>query len=50
MGNIGEVKRLVDKGAEVNAQDDCDRAPLYRAASNGHKDVAAFLCQRGRCQ
>jgi ankyrin repeat protein len=46
-GNLEEVKRLLDKGAEVDARDIGDWTPLHLAADKGHTDVVRLLLDRG---
>jgi ankyrin repeat protein len=49
-GDITEVKRLIEQGADVNAPDAEHRiglTPLHYAAENGHSDTVALLIERG---
>ena len=45
LDNTSEVIRLLDKGADVNSQE--DDTPLYVAANLGRKDIAELLISRG---
>jgi cytohesin len=46
-GNVKEVKRLLDKGVDVNAGGDDGWTALHWAAQTGHTDVAKLLLARG---
>ena len=46
-GNLEEVKSLLDRGANVNAEGVYKWTPLHRAALNGHTEVARLLIDRG---
>ncbi|MHC4103662.1 MAG: ankyrin repeat domain-containing protein [Planctomycetota bacterium] len=46
-GQIGEVKRLVAKGANVNARDMEGFTPLHFAVREGHQTVAELLIEKG---
>jgi hypothetical protein len=46
-GDLGEVRRLLDKGADVNAKSGIGWTPLHAAAFCGHLDVVKFLVERG---
>ncbi|PKY00610.1 kinase-like protein, partial [Aspergillus campestris IBT 28561] len=41
------LKRLIDAGASVNAEDNCGHTPLYEAAFRHKRDVMALLVERG---
>ena len=42
-GNIVEMKRLIDAGADVNAKDKREWTPLHYASYNGHTDAMKLL-------
>lgn len=45
-GNVEEVKRLIDRGAKVDAKDDVGGTALHRAAENGNfKSIASEIHQ-----
>jgi ankyrin repeat protein len=46
-GNLEEVKFLIDRGANVNAEGMDKWTPLHRAADNGHTEVVRLLLDRG---
>lgn len=46
-GDLGQVKRLIVAGADVNAKDVNELAPLYLSAANGHTAVVEFLIGKG---
>jgi ankyrin repeat protein len=46
-GQLGVVKLLVQRGANVNALGRLLRTALHQAANNGHGEMAAFLLQHG---
>jgi ankyrin repeat protein len=45
-GHIGAVRLLIERGADVNAQDK-DHAPLSAAAFSGHTEIVSLLLDRG---
>ena len=42
-GDLDEVKRHLENGANVNAKDKYGWTPLHEASNNGHKEVAELL-------
>ncbi len=47
-GDIGQVRRLISKGADVNAKSDGRLiTPVYLAARKGHKDICELLITNG---
>lgn len=42
-GNLGEVKRLLAAGANIDARKEPGAAPLYNATLNQHEGIALFL-------
>jgi hypothetical protein len=46
-GDLKEVRKLLDKGADVNARDKYGWTPLHEAASYGHLDIVKLLVERG---
>lgn len=44
-GHTGTVKALLEKGAEVNAQDKFENTPLHLAAEHGHADIVKVLLE-----
>jgi ankyrin repeat protein len=44
-GDLQGIKRLVDNGVEVNAQDYDNRSALHLAACEGHTHVVEYLLQ-----
>jgi ankyrin repeat protein len=47
-GHVSVVKALIDKGADVNATDDCDYSSLQLAVLNSNYDIAKVLLE-ARC-
>ena len=43
-GDIAEVNRLIEEGADVNAQ---GGATLFRASISGHKEIVKLLKEAG---
>jgi len=46
-GHLEEVRRLLDKGVDVNARDDWWKTPLHYAADGGHLSVVKLLVEKG---
>jgi ankyrin repeat protein len=46
-GDLPEVKRLLAKGAEVNAKDEKGRTALMRASKRGQWEVMELLIKAG---
>lgn len=46
-GNVELVRKLIDRGANVNAVDNVGRTPLFPAAANGHVEVVKLLLAHG---
>ena len=46
-GDMADVKRHLQKGADVNIKDDNDWTPLLYSAFNGKQDVVVFLIKQG---
>ncbi|KAL0933744.1 rolling pebbles-like protein [Colletotrichum truncatum] len=46
-GDIRVARALISRGADVNKKDQQDRAPIYLAAANGHKEVVLLLFEHG---
>lgn len=46
-GNLDEVKRLVETGAELNAQDDRGRTAVMAATHGNHPAVVEYLLAKG---
>lgn len=46
-GNLGEVKRLVEAGAELNAQDSRGRTAVMAATHGNHPSVVEYLLAMG---
>ena len=46
-GDIGQVKSHIAKGADINAKDQLERAPLPWAVWWGHKEVVELLIAKG---
>ena len=46
-GDIVAVRRLLERGANVNARDNSQETPLHHAASRGNTEVAALLIEKG---
>ncbi|KAL6797092.1 ankyrin repeat-containing domain protein [Trichoderma sp. SZMC 28012] len=46
-GHETVVKLLIDKGAEIESQDNGEQTPLSLAAENGHETVVGLLLEKG---
>ena len=46
-GDLDEVKRLIEKGANIEVRDVSKSTPLYNAVDRGNKDVVEFLILKG---
>ncbi len=46
-GDLAEVKRLINKGADVNAEDSMGLTPLHMAAGMGRKGAVELLISKG---
>jgi len=46
-GRIDLTRLLIDKGADLNAQDNRQQTPLHCAAEKGHTDPARLLIEKG---
>jgi len=44
---VDVARILVDRSADVSAQDEDGRTPLHQASSSSHVDVAQMLVERG---
>ena len=45
--NTGLTKMLIERGADLNAQDDFKRTPLHWAALRGHTQIGKILIEEG---
>jgi ankyrin repeat protein len=46
-GGLDMVQLIVDEGAKIDAKDNDGMTALNYAVKNGHKDVVAFLQDKG---
>ncbi len=46
-GNLAELKRLLNLGADPNKTFECQNSPLFRAARNGHFTCLQALIEAG---
>ncbi len=47
LGDLGSVKRYLEKGTNVDTKDELGWTPLYWAASTAQEEVAEFLISKG---
>ena len=47
MGDLARVKTLLEKGADINAQDNSGRTALHYAAERGFKEIVEVLLAKG---
>lgn len=47
LGNIEEVKSLLDEGMDIDERDESNRTPLHIAVSNNFEDIVRLLVSRG---
>jgi len=47
VGNLDEVKRLIQNGADVNSTSSNGKSALFPACERGHLNVTEFLLQSG---
>jgi len=47
VGDLGVVKFLIDKGLDVNAEDQDGRTVLMYAAKEGNFEAVKFLAEKG---
>ena len=46
-GNLDEVKRLIEEGANIEVRDVSKSTPLYNAVDGGNREVVEFLISKG---
>ena len=46
IGNISLVNALLDRGANIHAEDNFQRTPLHKACIKGHMELAMALLDR----
>jgi cytohesin len=46
-GDANAVRKHLAAGTDVNAKDELERTPLYRAAYNGHREISELLITEG---
>ena len=46
-GDLAGVQAELDKGVDVNANDEAGWTPLHRAAQKGHKEITELLIAKG---
>jgi len=47
IGDINNVKKALNSGANINAQDDIDFTPLQYSARGGHYEIVKLLLEKG---
>ena len=47
LGDVDSVKSLIEKGADVNTENDWGCTPLHYAADSGYVDIAKLLIEHG---
>lgn len=47
IGNLEQVKQLVDQGTSVNVVDETQTTPLHWAAFRGHTEIVDLLIENG---
>jgi ankyrin repeat protein len=47
IGNVEEVRRLVNDGANINSKDSTDATPLHKAVISGNENLIAYLLEKG---
>lgn len=47
LGHVDIIKMLLERGADVNAQNNLDETPLTEAAHRGHKEIIEILINAG---
>ncbi len=45
-GDIEQVKKLIEDGADINAQNDLGRTPIYYAIERNHIDLVKLLISK----
>jgi ankyrin repeat protein len=46
-GDLATVKRLVEKGKDINSKEGSYCTPLHHASGNGHLKIVKFLVEKG---
>jgi len=47
LGDVVEIRRLIEDGADVNAKDFYGETPLFKAAEAGHREIVELLLANG---